>query len=288
MKKPYALIQVDCDREWENINVSVRILSIIKRIFERYHIKSTFFVVGNDLQDKGYRKIIQELVEDGYEIANHTTSHLKNFTTLNYSLKQKEIYQCHNLIKDLGYNPYGFRTPHFGLDKDIVKILGELGYIYDSSIIPTSAYNYINKIKSYINKEDIYIKSPCPKDMWRTIKASSLYEVPITVMPLLKIPFHASYAMTLPRVISYLCSRILINNKNNTNNVLTYVFHLNDLCPGTYLKSKEFRLFQKLEERIKFFEWICREIAQSYSPITTIEYVQKEKNTKYNKKNIEC
>lgn len=41
-KKSCAIIQVDCDRDWQDVNISVDILKKLLNIFERYNIKATW------------------------------------------------------------------------------------------------------------------------------------------------------------------------------------------------------------------------------------------------------
>ena len=285
-KNSYALIQVDCDREWNDINISVDILKLMIKIFKSYHLNATFFVVGNDLKYKPYRELIKLLILSGFEIGNHTFLHTKNFQLLDNRSKWNEIYHCDRMIKELGYVPQGFRTPYFGLDAETVGILDKLGYQYDSSILPSIAYQYISRFKSYLNKENTSFVLNGIRERHNLIKDSRIFEIPVSVMPIINFPFHASYAMVLPKRLSHLGTKILLDGYKSEEKILTYVFHLNDLCPNKYLKSKEFKLFNRWEVRVEFFEWVCKKIADSFTTINAVDYVQLEKTNKQNDINI--
>ena len=285
MKKNSAMIQIDCDREWDDLGVSIKILLEFKKIFENNNIKATWFVVGNDIEIQPVREVFTSLINDGNEIGNHTYSHHKNFILLNDQEKKMEIEKCDNLIQQLGYTPVGFRTPHFGLDNSIYKILKEMKYQYDSSICPSPFLNSITKVKNILNMgiegKRFFLKNRrANKVNFKKINDAdtTLKEIPISVFPYLRFPIHASYAMTLPYKLSYHLSNMLINYYSRSIKPLVYVFHLNDLCPDQYFKSKEFKYFMPLEKRKDFIKYICSNISRTFSITLTREYIHDDYN----------
>lgn len=276
-KKPYAIIQIDCDREWDDINVSIEILLQFKKIFEIYNIKATWFVVGNDLEILPYRDMFISFIKAGHEIGNHTYSHHKDFISLNADEKKAEIEKCDRTIKNIGYIPVGFRTPYFGINDSILLILKKMNYKYDSSVCPSPFFNTITKVKDILNKRFIRYHSINKDKRHYMFKQKltnnmGIHEIPVSVLPYLKFPAHASYAMTLPLKLPYWYSNLLINHLRRLEGTLVYVFHLNDLCPAKYLKSKEFKYFMPIAKRKEFIHWICSEISKSFEIILTKMY----------------
>jgi len=272
-KKPHAMIQIDCDREWDDIKVSIEIIKEFSKIFEENNIKATWFVVGSDLEDPSYQDVFMSLIKAGHEIGNHTYSHHKDFISFNVDEKKIEMEKCDKIIKRLGYVPVGFRTPFFGMDDLIPLLLKEMEYQYDSSICPSPFLNMIAKVKDFMNEQSSNSSRKINATKHKPINNMEIYEIPVSVLPYLKIPAHASYAMILPFKLPYWYSNLMIKHSMRSGKPLVYVFHLNDLCPKEHFKSKEFKYLISLEKRKDFIMWICSQISSSFNVIMTREYV---------------
>jgi peptidoglycan/xylan/chitin deacetylase (PgdA/CDA1 family) len=107
-------------------------------IFDRNGVTATFFVIGRDAARADNRRIVREIAERGHEVGNHSFTHPYNFRQLGRAQKVAEIEQAEAAIGDtLGERPVGFRTPSCDVDLDTLELLGERGYLYDSSIFAT-------------------------------------------------------------------------------------------------------------------------------------------------------
>jgi peptidoglycan/xylan/chitin deacetylase (PgdA/CDA1 family) len=74
------------------------------------NIKATFFVVGRSVAT--YPDVVQRIVAEGHEIANHTWSHPKNMARMPQRIVRKELQACHDIIlKYTGVAPRVFRPP---------------------------------------------------------------------------------------------------------------------------------------------------------------------------------
>jgi peptidoglycan/xylan/chitin deacetylase (PgdA/CDA1 family) len=136
--------------------------------FDRLNIKATFFVTGNFALK--YPKLIESIYKKGHEIASHSKSHSDNYEILKNT--KKEIKEAKIILeKTIKDKVVGFRTPR--LQKPPLAILNELGFKYDSSIHPTYIPSKYNNIKS----------------SRKTYKEEGIYEIPISVTPLLRLPF---------------------------------------------------------------------------------------------------
>lgn len=277
----FALVQIDCDREWDNMEVSSKLLWELFGILENNGIKATWFVVGEDLMNPQYNQFFSELILRGHEIGNHSMSHKRNFNLLSYQDKIAEIVQCHRIIEKIGYNPVGFRAPYFLWDASIMKILGDLKYSYDSSVFPCPAYPLINSIKNAMNgklfADDKVYRNQCFHASSVKCVNNDIVEIPVSVSPVFKLPLHASYSLTLPYEMAQKYTDYQINKYKKNNRPFVYVIHLNDICPKEYFKSCEFKLYIPHQKRVAFLKWVCNKISRSFKTITTNNYVWQNK-----------
>ncbi len=86
---------------------SARILNVLNR----YGVKATFFLVGNDASYT-YKSVLLQMVAAGHEIGNHTHTHPHlDQVSLNYALNDIRI--CDEIIEDItGKKPTIFRAPY--------------------------------------------------------------------------------------------------------------------------------------------------------------------------------
>lgn len=99
---------------------------LILDILEKYGIKATFFIIGENAEYNG--GLLKREVAAGHEIGNHTYSHtsLKNMTTEDLT---GEIIRAENAIeKAAGIKTELFRPPEGICDTDIAKAAFDLGY----------------------------------------------------------------------------------------------------------------------------------------------------------------
>ena len=104
----------------------------ITRFLKENGLDATFFTVGKNILDLPET---HELLK-GFEIGNHTYSHPRFLTKKNPAEKRSEILSGHEAVtRFFGSPPVMFRAPDYSIDGDIFRILKELGYKGDSSVI---------------------------------------------------------------------------------------------------------------------------------------------------------
>ena len=117
----------------------------------------------------------------------------------------------HSIFRVTGQKPIGFRGPGFTWSRSLFEVLVENGYIYDSSTLPTyigplaRAYYFRqtnfdgNKSKGHDELFWSYWDGlrPVKPYFWRLDSGHTLLEIPVTTIPVLKIPFHLSYLIYL-------------------------------------------------------------------------------------------
>jgi len=210
-------------------------------LFKKHKIKATFFLIGKDYKTAQKREIIEAVVNDGHELANHTMNHIFGFRNLSKEKKEKEINDCEKVIKDItGKTPIGFRAPGYDIDEETIKILEDRGYKYDSSVVPTFIYRLLMFGDSLIHKKPFH--SHGPKIMWgfaplkpyypdtvnvwrESSEKRSIKEIPVTSMPIFRIPFYGTFVLTFGDWIFNVGSWLVKRKKIPIN----YIFHIADL-----------------------------------------------------------
>jgi peptidoglycan/xylan/chitin deacetylase (PgdA/CDA1 family) len=136
-KRACLTLSWDCDLP-EDLAAAPRLLDLLR---DR-GLRTCFACVGKWIEREPdlHRRILAE----GHEILNHSHTHPSNailhpdrrFNQLSAREQEEEIRACHETCRRLlGYEPAGFRTPHFGNahTDGVDEILTRVGYRYSSS-----------------------------------------------------------------------------------------------------------------------------------------------------------
>ena len=143
---PYILITVDVE-DWfqvENLrphfphsvwdSCELRIEASIHKLldlFDRYEVSATFFVLGWIAER--CPSLVQEIHARGHEIASHGYNH-ELCSNLSMSDLHDDLYRSKALLEDItGQRVYGYRAPSFSISDELLKIIEQCGYLYDSS-----------------------------------------------------------------------------------------------------------------------------------------------------------
>lgn len=87
-------------------NSAVGILESFKQKYPDYNVTATFFVNGGLFQQEGYNeKILKWLVDNGYDIGNHTHSHV-DFTNVDSVKTMEEIGKVYEILDNIIPNKY--------------------------------------------------------------------------------------------------------------------------------------------------------------------------------------
>lgn len=104
---------------------------ILLEIFEKYKIRTTFFVLGWNAEHAP--DLIKEIHLAGHEIASHGYKHeLCSF--MSYEELREDILKSKAILEDItGHEITGYRAPSFSINDRTLRLLKELGFTYDSS-----------------------------------------------------------------------------------------------------------------------------------------------------------
>ncbi len=96
-------------------------------ILKERNIKCTFFVIGKNA--KAYPKIIQRMLAEGHEIANHTWTHC-SLTSRSDAQIRSELQQSEDaLVAAANYRPHLIRPPYGAINTRIKQLMfTEFGY----------------------------------------------------------------------------------------------------------------------------------------------------------------
>lgn len=223
--KPVASLSLDLDNKWSYLKTHgdkgwerypTYLPLVVPRFLKILHqldLKMTVFVVGLDADREENFEPLAAISAAGHEIGNHSFSyepwlHLYSERQLVSELARTED----ALERVIGQCPIGFRGPGFSFSEQLLKILIRRGYQYDASTFPTSLgplarlyYFMTAKLtreqqqdrKQLFGKMSEGFRSLHPYQ-W-SFPEGRLIEIPVTTMPLFRIPIHASYILYLAR-----------------------------------------------------------------------------------------
>ncbi len=216
-------------------------LENFSRFLEPFQIKTTLFMVGDDFRHAKNLPYIKAIVGEGHEIANHTLSHAQSFRVLTPEAKEAEISGMEEIcLQATGRRPVGFRSPGWNISDDALPILKRRGYLYDSSIHPTSLMPLLKFLHwwtmSSRSEEDrttmgrlSYMFSPAQP--YRTTDKklgqrgkNGLVEFPLTVVPIVRLPFFATFLLATGLQFFKTCYRLV----RVLRWPIQYSFHLSD------------------------------------------------------------
>ncbi len=169
----------------------------------------TVFVVGQDAALERNRKALGALAAAGYEMGNHSFRHEPWLHLYSEPEIEQEIARAEEAVEAAtGRKPQGFRGPGYSLSRSTLRVLARRGYLYDASTLPTFlgplARTYYFLTSGLKGEERARRKAlfgglrdglrPVRPYRWQ-LENGQLLELPVTTMPLLKLPFHFSYVL---------------------------------------------------------------------------------------------
>ena len=221
--KPLASLSLDLDNEWSYLKthgdagwqeypsyLDVVVPRVLAFLAER-DLRITFFVVGQDAALDRNAESLGALSGAGHEIGNHSFGHepwLHRYTEPDIV---DEIARAEEAIEGVtGRCPVGFRGPGYSLSPAVLRVLAARGYHYDASTLPTvvgplarAVYFRSARLTAAEREErsDLFGSAaealrPLRPYRWG-VGDGSLVEIPVTTLPLLRVPVHVSYLLAL-------------------------------------------------------------------------------------------
>jgi hypothetical protein len=223
MRKPIASLSLDLDNLWAYLkthgNTSWQsypsyldvVVPRILEFLESHGLTITFFIVGQDAALERNRRVIGAIAAAGHEIGNHSFQHEPWLHLYSEQQIEAELLAAEESIGlATGQTPVGFRGPGFTLTPVVLSALARRGYLYDATTLPNflnplaRAYFLMTSNLNSAEKRQRKALFGTFRDGLRSLKPyrwktddGEVIEMPVTTVPVLKIPMHASYVLYL-------------------------------------------------------------------------------------------
>ncbi|HET9672211.1 MAG TPA: polysaccharide deacetylase family protein [Actinomycetota bacterium] len=111
--------------------------------------RSTFFVLG--WVAERYPAIVRRIVDEGHELASHTHLH-RNLRELPRAQVEAELARAKDALEQVGRcEVRGVRAPNFSVSDEVLDVLAEAGYWYDSSYFGFEQHDRYGRISTWID-----------------------------------------------------------------------------------------------------------------------------------------
>jgi peptidoglycan/xylan/chitin deacetylase (PgdA/CDA1 family) len=186
----------------------------VLRILRERDLVITFFVVGQDAAREENRASIASLSRAGHEIGNHSFRHEPWFHLYAEAEIDAELARTEDVLESVtGVRPVGFRGPGFTLSESTLRVLHRRGYRYDCSTFPTflgplaRTYYFLTAKLTEEEKRErkllfgTWSEGLRPLNPYRwSIDGGTIPEIPVTTLPILRVPIHVSYVLYLSMI----------------------------------------------------------------------------------------
>ena len=302
--KPIASLSFDLDDQWTYMKthgdagwetfpsyldiVVPRVLQFLK---ER-NLIITFFIVGQDAVFEKNHELLKSIADAGHEIANHSFNHDPWLHLYSDDKIEKEIQSAEEAIeKATGRKPVGFRGPGFSLSNSLLEVLAKRNYRYDATIFPNMIMPIARKFflknsnLTAAHKEQRKSLGGTFRDGFRSLKPHTwkmkngkLVEIPVTTMPIFKLPIHMSYLLSLFMVskklaTQYFQSALFLCKRTDTQP--SFLLHPTDFLGSGEVRELSYFPGMKMPVNTKLgiVSDISRRLCSQFHPMTLIEHV---------------
>jgi peptidoglycan/xylan/chitin deacetylase (PgdA/CDA1 family) len=237
-RRPVASVSLDADNLWSYLKTHGNpawqsrpsyLSALGPRLLDayaRHGLTASVFVVGHDAATAEGREFVASLHEAGHEVANHSFEHEPWLHLYSRERLEDELARTEEAIVAAGApRPIGFRGPGYSLSPTLLELLERRGYTYDATTLPTwigplaRAYYFRSAKLTPAEREQRQALfgsareglRPVGPYRWRptTEGGTGLVELPVTTMPVAKVPIHVSYVLHLHQVHPGLARRYL-------------------------------------------------------------------------------
>ena len=209
----WSYMKTHGDAGWEALPSYLDV--VIPRVLaflQARNLKITFFIVGLDAAQERHHQVLRSIVDAGHEVGNHSYHHEPWLHLYSEEEIDAELARTEDSIETAtGVRPDGFRGPGFSFSATLLRVLKQRGYRYDASTFPTFlgplARAYYFATATGLSEAERRQRArlfgtfsegfrPLSPYRWKT-DAGLLLEIPVTTMPLFKVPLHVSYLLYL-------------------------------------------------------------------------------------------
>jgi hypothetical protein len=305
--KPTASLSLDVDNLWSYLKVRgdeswrerptylPTFVPHVLEVLDRLGIRITFFLVGADATDDRNKPHLRALTAGGHEVGNHSFEHEPWLHTYTPEAVRKELGDADAAIHAAtGQRPIGFRGPGFSWSTDVLSAVAEQGYAFDASTFPTflgplarTYYFWTAKLSREEREERKALFGsfsegfrPLRPYRWSLPGGRELLEIPVTTMPMFKVPFHVSYLLYLARfsvglMSTYLATALAMCKATRTEPSI--LLHPLDVLGGDQVPQLRFFPGMDLpaEEKTRLFIKIMEQLARGFELVPMGEHARR-------------
>jgi len=255
MPLPLASLSLDLDNLWSYLKTHGEagwetypsyLEIVVPRVLDflaARKLRITWFIVGKDAAEPKHHDILRSITARGHEVGNHSFNHEPWLHLYSEEQIEAELAQTEEAIElATGVRPTGFRGPGFSFSPTLLSVLARRGYQYDASTFPTFlgplARLYYFATARGLSKEEREKRKklfgritdgfrPLRPYTWKT-PSGPLLEIPVTTMPIAKVPIHVSYLLFLggySRTLAKLYWRTALTMCRATGTELSLLLH---------------------------------------------------------------
>ena len=282
------------DPEWSSYPsyLSYAVPRILDFLDER-DVKITFFIVAQDAAFDHNRDVLAEIARRGHDIGSHTFHHDPWLHIYSEQEINEELARAEKHIEEVtGVKPTGFRGPGFSFSDTVLRVLTKRGYDYDASTFP----NILNPVArmyflwtSNMTKEEREQRKglfgswkdgfrPNKPFNWKS-EGRHMLEIPVTTMPLFKVPIHASYILFLGNFsygLAMMYFRFALMMCRLTGTQPSILLHPLDFigCDDTTALSFFPAMRTESAKKIRVMDGMFRILAKNYKIVTMAEHAE--------------
>ncbi len=288
----WTYLRTHGDKGWESYPSFLDVVTPrVLRFLRERSLKITFFIVGQDAALDRNRRPLADIAAAGHEIGNHSFSHQPWLHLLSAGELEKEVLGAQHVIEQAtGKRPIGFRGPGYSVSRNALELLATNGFRYDASTIPTfigplaRAYYFRVSSLDALGRQQRSQLFGAFSEGFRPLNpyrwgppAGGLIEIPVTTMPLLRTPIHASYILFTSRFSSNLAKAYF--------STAVQLCHLSAVSPSLLLHPLDFidaadaprlSFFPGIEIPVKrkldLLDWMLNRLGRHYRLVTMEEH----------------
>ncbi len=304
IKKMLACVSLDLDDQWSYMKVHGDpgwetfpsyldiVIPIVLDVLDELNIKITFFIVGQDAAIEKNHGILRSIVERGHEVGNHSFHHESWLQSYSKEKIEEEIIRAEEAIFEAtGRRPKSFRGPGFSWSNDLLMVLKKRNYIFDASLLPTYISPLMRRYyfwKSTLSKEEKESRKelfgsfkegfyPLKPFLWEFNNDQELLEIPVTTMPVFKLPFHQSYLLYISNIslgLMKIYLKLAIFMCKITNTQPSFLLHPLDLISADDVPELSFfpGMNIKNEQKIKVFKIAMKILKENFELVKMSEF----------------
>ncbi|MET9626275.1 polysaccharide deacetylase family protein [Lentzea sp. NPDC006480] len=284
----WAYLKTHGDPSWESrpsfLSAAVpRLLDV----FGEHQLTTTVFVVGADAERDDGAQAVRDVVAAGHEVANHSWGHEPWLHRYSRTELEAELTRAEDALVAAGApRPVGFRGPGYSVTPDLLEILASRGYRYDASTLPTwigpLARAYHNRTAPGDAASELFggfgkVRSPNVPFRWG---ATGLVELPVTTMPLLRVPIHGAYLLQLHQISPRLARgyfRAALRLCLLTSTAPSLLLHPTDVLSGAEAPGMEFFPGMAVPgaQKVALLGWVLSLLRRHFDVVGTGEHVDR-------------